>query len=216
MDEKSFYQASGAIPENDINKAHKQIRGWKIAALGCLVTVLIQSVFIGYLLTTQNEYVYVAKVKAGEHIEDVVSVGPYVKANKAEKLAFIQQYIHYLMSLSLDPVLVRKNWVDNYQVSGVIARQALSQFIQAQNLVSKVGKETQQVHIKTFNAVDSSSYQFTWDVTTYDASGNKGQTVAWSGVFTLSTITTKRSGISELFDPFGLQVESFSLNQLGA
>lgn len=215
MDDKNFYQASATMPESDLKKAQKQLKSWQLAAIVCLAIILLQCIFIGYLLTTQSEYVYVAKVRAGENIDNVVPLRSYVAANKTEKLTFIRNYINRLMTLSLDPVLVRRNWVDNYNVSGVNARQALSQFIQKQNLVSKVGKETQQIHIRTFNTLSNNSYQFTWNVITYDQSGNKEETTAWSGVFTLSTVTQKRSGISELVNPFGLQVESFSLNQLG-
>ena len=215
MSDKDFYQTSAAMPENDLNKAHKQLKIWQLLSGSCLIIILLQCVFIGYLLTTQNEYVYVARVKPGDNVENIVPLQGYVTANETEKLAFIRDYIHRFMTLSLDPVLVHSNWVENYKFSGIAARKTLSQFIQQQGLVSKVGKQTQLIHILSFNAISNHSYQFTWDVITYDQSGKKEQTTAWSGVFTLTTLTQKRSGISELVNPFGLQVESFSLNKLG-
>ncbi|MCY4329367.1 MAG: type IV secretion system protein [Endozoicomonadaceae bacterium] len=216
MSDKEFYRASMALPQNDITTVKKSTKQWKFISVSCLIIILFQFIFIGYLIKVQNEYVYVARVKAGEEIENVTPLRANIKANSVIKLAFIRQYIERLMSLSIDPVLVKQNWLNNYKLSGISARKALSNFINSEQLTDKIGKETRVINIRTFNAISDNSFQFTWDIISYNKSGEKNKTTAWSGVFTLATISaSKKINLIELYDPFGLQVESFSLNKLG-
>ncbi len=215
MSKSEIYQASFAMPDKDLKLVQKQLKSWRLMALLCLVVVLVQCGLIAYIVTSQTEYVYVAKVKAGESIQNVVPVGQSVTPNEKEKLAFARGYISRLMTLSLDPVVVRSNWMENYDFSGASAKKYLSHFIQSNNLVDNIGKKSQQMYIRTFNKLSGNSYQFTWDTQSYDDQGKKIKKQSWSGVFTLSVKSGKRSGMSELINPFDLQVESFSLNKLG-
>ena len=216
MSDKSFYQACSSMSEAMIHTAHQHIKNWKIMAIGCCGIIIVQCITIGYLLTRQREYVYVAKINAGEQIENVIQIDRYTSPDKTVKLAFIQQYIERLMSLSIDPVLMKKNWLTNYQFSGNRARNVLTHFIQTESLIKKIGEETRQINIRTFNTVSENSYQFTWDVTTFNQLGKKEKTVAWSGLFTLSSHDKKKhSSEQELLNPFGIQIEFFSINQLG-
>ena len=215
MGDNAYYKSSLALPENEIASMQQNVNSWRIVTFICLVVIILQGVLVGYLLNTKKEYVYIARMSAGEKIENLLPLRSPENATSIEKQAFIRQYISNFVSLPLDPVVVRNNLLANYHVSGTMARQSLNHFIQTNNLLKTVGKETRLIHIRTFNAISPDSFQVTWDVITFNLEEKQEHTTAWSGVFTLTTHPGKKNSATEVFDPFGLQVEYFSLDQLG-
>ena len=66
------------------------------------------------LLAHYKTYVYVAEVKPGQAVVNMVPLEKGYTPTTAQKEYFINQFLVDTMSLPLDPVLVRKNWLNAY------------------------------------------------------------------------------------------------------
>ena len=89
------------------------------------------------------------------------------------------------MSIPLDPVILRNNYLHAYGVAAGKAQLTLNEYIKNSNPFSKVGDITQEVKIERYNSIGANSYEFIWRQQTYNEMGKETGIKRYSGVFTV-------------------------------
>lgn len=202
--------------EGRIGSAKTQAKNWRLACLVSVFIILLLLVCIIMLISSQERYVYVAEVQPGNHVVNVQQMGAQVEASRAQQTVIISNFIQDIMSIPLDPVVLRKQWVDAYQLSTGQAVNQLDQFMQKTNPFQQVGKVTQSVYIESVTQVGNYSFDVTWSAKTIDRTGKTVSIKLYGGVFTLVK-AQKAETLQQLFiNPTNLKLGYFSFNEKGA
>lgn len=192
--------------------AKTQLRNWQLLALGSVLISIILGVAVVMIAGKQKEYLYIAQVAPNETVTNTVALTQTISPTDAQKAYFIAQFLNETMTLPLDPVVARNNWLMAYQkITGQAVGQ-LTAFAQLDNPLNNVGNMTQDIQINSFNAVSNNSMQFSWTQTAYDNEGQVTKTTVYNGLFTLAQTSPPTDIQGILANPFGLKITYLSIN----
>ncbi len=195
-----------------IGTARSQDRNWQLACFASFLMVILLILAIVILMSAQKTYVYVAEVKPQENIVNVKPASiPYIPSTIQQEY-FIARFIRSIMSLSLDPVVAREQWMNAYQWIDSRAIDQLNAYAQKIQPFQDIGRMTKVVKIRTFHPIGNQSFEFSWTQTSYDLKGNSQHTDLYNGVFTLSQGKLPENTNLLLENPLGLKVVYFSFS----
>ena len=139
-----------------------------------------------------------------------------MRPTEVQKVYFISNFVENIMSLPLDPVLLRKNWLQAYSQAAGKAQLNLTEYVAKNEPFSKVGEITQAVKIERYNPVSENTYEIIWKQKTYNNMGKVTGVKRYSGVFTLAQEPVSNNLQQLLVNPFGLRIVYFSTTLLGS
>ena len=106
------YQAAGQVWDKRIGSPRVQAKNWRLMAFGCLTLALLMA---GGLWRSAQSIVtpYVVEVDNTGQVRAVGEATPY-RPNDAQTAHHIARFVTLVRSLSIDPIVVRQNWLDAY------------------------------------------------------------------------------------------------------
>ena len=97
---------------------------------------------------------------------------------------FLSSWLQMVRSVSIDPVVVKRNWLDAYRFTTQGAANELNDWAQKDERLAKVGQETVSVEIVSINPIPGShSYQIRWKESVRTISGELKAEHAMTGIF---------------------------------
>ncbi|MCF6766009.1 hypothetical protein L3V82_09505 [Thiotrichales bacterium 19S3-7] len=202
--------------EERIGSARIQAKNWRLACLVSMFVVVLLLICIIMAISSQERYVYVAEVKPGEYVANVKRVTETVTPTTAQQKALIGNFIHKIMSIPLDPVVLRRNWIDAYQLVEGQAIGQLNRLKQKQRPFQNIGKVVQVATIESITQVSDFSYDVTWATKTIDRTGRTLAITLYSGVFTLFKGAKPESLSQLIINPTYMRIGYFSFNEKGS
>jgi type IV secretion system protein VirB5 len=215
LEPQNQYQRAFDEWDTRIGSAQVQARNWRLACLGSILLAVLLIIGIFMLLLGQKNYVYVAEVSPSSGVVNLQSVDTDVQPSSAEEAYFIGRFIHNVMSLPLDPVVARKNWLAAYDMVAGQAVNALTQYAQQNPPFGQLGNQTRSVSVKNFNPIGNHSYEFTWVVTTYDNNGAVQTIKLYNGVFTVTYLGAPKTIDEIMVNPLGIKIAYFNFKSEG-
>lgn len=215
-DNQDRYQKAFDIWEERIGTAKRQAFSWRLSCLLCLIIILLLLVVLFSVITSKKNYVYVAEIKPGQSVVNMVPLAQSYSPTTAQKEYFVSQFIQKIMSLSVDPVLVKKNWLDAYSFVAGKAVAQLNVYAQKNKPLALLGQATNSVLITGFNPIGNNSYDFSWTQKSYDNSGRLISLKLYNGIFTVVSDQVPDQIQSMMNNPFGLKIVYLSMTQQGA
>ncbi|OGT97242.1 MAG: hypothetical protein A2298_05625 [Gammaproteobacteria bacterium RIFOXYB2_FULL_38_6] len=209
------YQQARQEWNNRIGSARSHARNWRFACLVSLFISFLLILCILFLISTHKNYVYVAQVDAKNHVVNVQSLDTAYQPTDAQKEYFIGKFIKSIMSLPLDPVVARQNWLHAYAVTDGKATMQLTQYAQTIHPFQNLGQTTKTVEILDFHPIDQNSYSFTWRQTVIDVKGAVQSTHVYNGIFTISSEGQPTEQQQILINPLGLKIVYFTFSNEG-
>ena len=120
------------------------------------------------------------------------------------------------MTIPLDPIVLRNNWLQAYNMAMGKAQVSLTSFVRKNNPFSQIGDLTETVKIENFNPIGGNSFEIVWRQNSFNQSGKKLTTNRYSGIFTVQQFKVSNDLQQLLVNPFGLKIIYFSINRLGS
>src|SRR5258707_10250951 len=163
------YQRAAQVWDERIGSARVQARNWRLMSF---LSLTLASGLAGSLVwqSTQSRVVpYVVEVDSQGAVR---AVGPATEAYKpmeAEIAWYLGRFITNVRSLSLDPVLVRQNWLQAYDFATERAAAFLNAYAQANDPFKAVGERSVAVEITSVVPVTATSYQVKWTEQSFKA-----------------------------------------------
>jgi len=207
------YQQAYDAWNQRVGAARWQMRNWRLACLLSIVLGISLMIALVVLIERQHTFVYVAEVKPAENIVNVVPLDKAYTPTDAQIVFFISGFIHQIMSLPLDPVVARNNWLDAYAIVQGPAVHQLTDYAKKNNPLAKLGTDTKSVVIDNYNRVSHNSYEVHWHQTTYNSSGHIQQQLVYSGIFTIQEGAEPQQLQAMLKNPLGLKIVYFTLRE---
>jgi type IV secretion system protein TrbF len=202
------YQKAAQIWDERIGSARVQAENWRLAAFGALgLSVLLSGGLIWQ--TTQSRVVpYVVEVdKLGGAVAIGPALAPY-NPSDAEIAYYLARFISDVRSLSIDPIVVRKNWLEAYDYATDHGAVFLNDYARADDPFRAVGTRTISVTVTSVVRVSDTSFQVKWTEDIFEHETRAG-TERWTAIV---SIVRKEPRSAEVLhkNPLGLYVNGLN------
>jgi type IV secretion system protein VirB5 len=205
------YQKAGQVWDERIGSARVQAKNWRLMALGCLGLCFVTSGALVWRSMQSTVTPYVVEV---DETGAARAVGPATEryvASDAQIAHHLANFIADVRGLSVDPVVVRENWLRAYDFVTDRAATTLNEYAQASDPFADVGRKSRTVDVVSVVRVSDDSFQARWIEKTYET-GTLRQAERFTGNFTL--ITQPPTDVARLrANPLGLYVHSLNWGQ---
>lgn len=178
------YQRAGQAWDERIGSARVQARNWRLMSFGSLLL----SAGLAMGLVWQNARGTVTPwVVQVDRLGQAQAVGPATagyRPTDPQIAWYLARFIEDVRSVSADPVVVRKNWLDAYGYVTSQGAQALDGYARADDPFTKVGKEQVAVDVSSVIRDSPSSFRVAWTEHRY-VDGALAATERWTAILTV-------------------------------
>ena len=175
------YQKAGQVWDERIGSARVQARNWRLAAFGGLL--LSSGLSAGLLWQSMQSRVvpYVVEVDALGEARAVAPVAAGYRPTDAQVAWHLGRFITNVRSVSLDPVLMRENWLSAYDFSTERGSQFLSEYARTASPFARVGERSVSVQVTSVVRASDRSFQVKWTETAYERGSLAGSS-RWTAI----------------------------------
>jgi type IV secretion system protein TrbF len=205
------YQKAAQVWDERIGSSRAQAHNWRMMALGSLVLSIILAgtlLWIGHSGST-TPYIVEVDSRGGAR-----AVGPALESYKPSdaQIAFhLARFVDNVRSLSIDPVVVRQNWLKAYDYVTDKAAVSLNEYARDNDPFTKVGRLSIAVEVTSVVRASENSFQVRWLERTFEGGAYK-DTKFLTGLFSI-VITPPRMAEQVAKNPLGIYVHAFSWSQ---
>jgi len=198
------YLRAQQIWDERIGSARVQARNWRLMAFGCLA---LATGFAGALIWQSAQSRITPYVVEVDKLGGVQAVAPAVQPYKpadAQIAYHLARFVQNVRSLSIDPIVVRKGWLEAYDYATDRAAQTLNEFARANDPFKAVGQRSVSVEVTSVVRASADSFQVKWTEQTFE-NGRLARTERWTGI--LSIVVQQPRTIDALrTNPLGIYV----------
>lgn len=205
------YQKAGQVWDDRMGSATVQASNWRALAFGACFVSLTLSAGMVWLASQNRVTPYVVEV---DKLGEVRALGPATtpyNPTDAQISWFLARFITNIRSLSIDPVLVRQNWLEAYDFATDRAAQFLNAQAQTNDPFAGVGERSVTVSVSSVVRASPTSFQVKWVEQTFMRGALTGST-RWTAILTVQQKPPKREDILRK-NPLGLYVSEMAWSQ---
>lgn len=205
------YQKAAQAWDERMGSARVQARNWRLMAFGCLL--LAAAMAMGLLWRAGHSLVtpYVVEVSESGQVRAVGEAAEPYKPVDAQIAFHLMRFITDVRSLSIDPIVVRQNWLDAYAYTTDRGAAALNAYAQTNDPFAAIGQKSVAVEISSVVRASDKSFQLRWIERTYVNGGLAG-TERWTAI--LTTVLQPPRNVDQLRrNPLGIYVDALNWNR---
>jgi type IV secretion system protein VirB5 len=200
------FQRAAQVWDDRIGSARVQARNWRLIALGLLglsggmasavVWQSLQSRVVPYVVEVDN----LGEPRAINEAETrYTPTDPQIAWHLA-------RFVESVRSVSLDPVLMRRDWLSAYDFATRRGAQFLDGYARDADPFAQIGERTVSVQVTSVVRASDSSFQIKWTETEYER-GAKGDVGHWTGILTIVTRPPRSADVLRR-NPLGIYVDA--------
>ncbi|ANK82060.1 MAG: conjugal transfer protein TrbF [Rhizobiales bacterium NRL2] len=198
------YQKAAQLWDERLGSARVQARNWRLMAFFCLT---LATGFAGALIwqSAQSRITpYVVEVDALGAAQAVApAIQPY-EPTDAQIAHHLARFVRNVRSLSIDPIVVRKRWLEAYDYATDRAAQTLNEFARVNDPFKAVGERSVSVEVTSVVRASDESFQVKWTERTWEG-GSLAKTERWTGILSI-VIRQPREVATLRKNPLGIYV----------
>ena len=200
------YQRAGQVWDERIGSARVQARNWRWMAFGGLL--LSSALSAGLLWQSMQSRVvpYVVEVDALGEARAVAPAAAEYRPTDPQIAWHLARFVTNVRSISLDPVLMRENWLSAYDFVTERGSQFLGEYARSANPFGQVGTRTVSVQVTSVIRASDRSFQVKWTETAYER-GSVAGTSRWTAILTV-VVRPPSSAETLRKNPLGLYVDA--------
>jgi len=200
------YQRAGQLWDERIGSARVQARNWRLMAFGGLFLTCGLSAALVWQSMQSRVVPYVVEV---DRLGEALAVAPAATGYRPTdpQIAWhLARFISNVRSRSLDPVLMRDNWLSAYDFASARGAIFLGEYARAANPFANVGERTVSVQVTSVVRASDNSFQVKWIENEYQR-GSLSGTSRWTAILTVE-LRPPRSADTLRKNPLGLYVDA--------
>jgi type IV secretory pathway TrbF-like protein len=200
------YQRAGQLWDERIGSARVQARNWRLMAFGTLgLSTAISGALVWQSL--QSRVVpYVVEVDRLGEAKAITEAEASYRATDPQIAWHLAKFVENVRSVSLDPVLMRRDWLSAYDFVTRRGSQFLDDYARAANPFASIGERTVSIQVTSVVRASDTSFQIKWTETAYDR-GNQTGVAHWTGILSVVTRTPKSADALRK-NPLGVYVDA--------
>ena len=200
------YQRAGQLWDERIGSARVQARNWRLMAFGGLA---LSSAMTGALIwqSLQSHVVpYVVEVDRLGEARAVTEAEAGYRPTDPQIAWHLAKFVENVRSVSLDPVLMRRDWLSAYDFATQRGALFLGDYARSAKPFVGIGDRTVSVQVTSVVRASDKSFQIKWTETAYERGSQSGLS-HWTGILTVTMRTpTSADGLRK--NPLGVFVDA--------
>ena len=178
------YQRAAQVWDERIGSARVQARNWRLMAFGSLLLSAGLAASSVWQSLQSRVTPYVVEV---DRLGAVQAVAPAIQNYQPadQQIAWhLARFIEQVRGVSIDPVLVRRNWLEAYDFVTDKAAVFLNDYARTSDPFANIGTRSVSIQVTSVVRASDSSFQVKWVETAYDR-GSLSGTERWTALLTL-------------------------------
>lgn len=200
------YQRAGQLWDERIGSARVQARNWRLMAFGGLFLTTGLSAALIWQSLQSRVVPYVVAIDAVGQAQAIAPVDKEYRPTDPQIAWFLGRFVADIRSRSLDPVLMRENWLAAYDFVTSRGNIFLSEYARAANPFAQVGDKTISVQVTSVVRASDTSFQVKWSENAYER-GSLAGTSRWTAILTIQ-VKPPRNAETLRKNPLGLYVDA--------
>ena len=200
------YQRAGQVWDDRIGSARVQARNWRLMALGGLT---LSGALAGGLLWQSLQSRVVPYVVEVDRLGEARAVAPAAEGYRPTdpQIAWhLGRFVSQVRSVSLDPVLMRQDWLAAYDMVTGRGAKFLGEYARAADPFAGVGQRTVSVQVTSVVRASDRSFQVKWTETAWER-GSLAGTTRWTAILAVALRPPKSADMLRR-NPLGLYVDA--------
>ena len=178
------YQKAAQVWDERIGSARVQARNWRFMAFGCLALAIGLSGGVVWQAGRSTITPYIVEV---DTLGQTRAVGPAIAAyepTEAQIAWHLARFIENVRSLSIDPIIVRQNWLRAYDYATDRAANTLNDYARENDPFSRVGQRTLTVEVTSVVRSSGDSFDVRWREQSFE-NGTLAATTRYTAVLSI-------------------------------
>ncbi|MDE2562579.1 MAG: conjugal transfer protein TrbF [Sphingomonadales bacterium] len=203
---ESPYQRAGQVWDERIGSARVQARNWRFMAFGSLALATALAAGIVWQSSQSRVTPYVVEVDRLGEAQAVSRADKDYRPTDPQIAWHLGRFIEEVRSVSLDPVLMRRDWLSAYDYVTPRGARFLDAYAQSAQPFAHIGESTVSVQVTSVVRASDQSFQVKWTETAYERGAVSGET-HWTAMITVK-IQPPRSADTLRNNPLGIHIEA--------
>lgn len=178
------YQRAGQLWDERIGSARVQARNWRLMAFGTLSLSCGMAGALVWQSLQSRVTPYVVEVDRLGEARAVTAAEAGYKPTDPQIAWHLAKFIENVRGISLDPVLMRRDWLAAYTFTTERGARFLTDYARAAAPFARVGERTISVQVTSVVRASDRSFQVKWIETAYDRGSEVGSS-HWTGILTI-------------------------------
>lgn len=200
------YQRAGQLWDERIGSARVQARNWRLMAFGGLSLATGLSSALVWQSMQSRVVPYVVAVDRLGQPQAIAPASAEYRPTDAQIAWFLSRFITDIRVRSLDPVLMRENWLQAYDFASKRGAIFLGDYARTANPFADVGDKTVSVQVTSVVRASDTSFQVKWTESAY-VRGSLSGTSHWTAILTV-TLQPPKDAETLRKNPLGLYVDA--------
>ena len=202
------YQKAAQVWDERIGSARVQATNWRRMSFGCLILAVGLAAGLVWQSAQSRVTPYVVEVDRQGEVRAVAPAVQFYQPSDAQIAWYLARFVTDVRSLSIDPVLVRKNWLEAYDFATDRAAVFLNDYARTNDPFKAIGDRSVSVEVTSVVRASDTSFQVKWTEQIY-RQGNLAATERWTAILT-TVIETPRTAETLRKNPLGLYVSGIA------
>lgn len=181
------FQRAAQLWDDRIGSARVQARNWRLMAFGTLGLTTLVSGAVVWQSTQSRVTPYVVEVDRLGEARAISEADKSYRPTDPQIAWHLARFVENVRSVSLDPVLMRRNWLRAYDFVTRRGAVSLGDYARAANPFGALGEKTVSVQVTSVVRASEQSFQVKWTETAYDRGAETGES-HWTGILTTKLI----------------------------
>lgn len=178
------YQRAGQLWDERIGSARVQARNWRLMAFGTLSLSCAMAGALVWQSLQSRVTPYVVEVDRLGEARSVTAAEAGYEPTDPQIAWHLAKFIENVRGVSLDPVLMRRDWLAAYAFTTERGARFLTDYARAANPFARVGERTISVQVTSVVRASDRSFQVKWIETGYER-GSEVRSSHWTGILTI-------------------------------
>ncbi len=161
------YQRAAQVWDDRIGSARVQAKNWRLTALATLGLCAALSAAYVWRSTQSMVTPYVIELDSSGEVRTVSATIANYEPTDAQIAYQLAGFIKDVRSVSIDPIVVRENWLNAYHYTTDKASLTLNDYARTNDPFSDVGKRSVSVDITSIVRSSDDSFDIRWRETTF-------------------------------------------------
>ena len=202
------FQKAAQVWDERIGTSRVQAHNWRLMAFGCLGLSIALVGGLVWLLRSGSAVPYVVELDRDGGVRAVGPMQEQYRPNDAQIAFHLARFVEHVRGLSIDPVVVRSNWLKAYDYVTDKAALTLNEHARDADPFAKLGQRSVAVEVTSVVRASDSSFQVRWLERVFDGGATR-ETRALTGIFTI-VLSAPRTAEAIRRNPLGIYVHAFN------
>ncbi|WP_066816897.1 conjugal transfer protein TrbF [Sphingomonas mali] len=178
------YQRARQLWDERIGSARVQARNWRLMAFGALGLTTAMSGAVVWQSLQSRVTPYVVEVDRLGEARAVNEAEASYRPTDPQIAWHLARFIENVRSVSLDPVLMRRDWLAAYDFVTQRGAVFLGDYARATDPFAQIGERTVSVQVTSVVRASDQSFQVKWTETAFDRGAQTGVS-HWTAILTV-------------------------------